>query len=114
MIHVTTPALTSTLVHLGLSEAFIRRAAGTIGLLKLDPVACSFHRELEDQLLQLIEDCGLHEMALLDIDDLIRSANVLTATLNRLVEHYRFRGIFDRADRVFDLSRGITQSLAWA
>ncbi len=114
MINVASPALASTLVQLGLTSAFIANATRTMTLIKLDPVACPFHRSLEDQLLELIENSELQMRGLLDLDDVIKSASTLTATLHRLAELYVFHKVFDRADRVRDLAYGITRSLAWA
>jgi hypothetical protein len=114
MIHVESLALNSTLVDLGLSDESLQLARGTIAMLKLDPYACSYHAMLEDQLLSLMENAALIQQGLLCIDEVIAAATVLSRTLSRLSNHYRHYQMYDRADRVLNLARGLTESLKWA
>jgi hypothetical protein len=114
MINVRVTALVDSLNYMGVNSAIISRTVRAVQMMSTDPIACPFHHDLEDQLVQVCEDCGMHRLGANTFDDLVNHASSFISTLHKVRDRYREHRLSDRADLVSDAAAGISRTVLYA
>lgn len=90
MINVKTEALVDCLRHIGVNSEIIARTVRAVLMMNTDPIVCPFHHPLQDQLLTLCEDCGMHRTGTLpNYDELLVHVGDVCSTLFAASNRYR-------------------------